>query len=146
MRRRRTRRARNAVALIVTGSIVATVSSCGLSSQVKESTSRKPATYTELYFTDPVHLPKVLGVATENVVAFSIANHEAASVDYAYVVTAATPETPQGVDVGHGVVAVGRGHIVHESVAFTPARSGVTYLVTVRLAGRAEVIRFRAKS
>ena len=112
--------------------------------QISESISRRPASFTELYFTDPDRLPRHLSSRASNQVLFTIVNHGSQAIDYAYVITA------QGVrettTLATGSVHVGAGNKADESVSFRPGQLATTYVVNVALTARPEAIHFTATS
>ena len=116
----------------------------GVRREISRSTSREPARFTELYFTDPGALPKRLSTSDPNGFRFTIVNHEQTTMVYAFVVTVQSPLGTQ--TIGQGRVRAAAGGAVVEQVQFRPSRPGVTYLVTVGLLHRSESIHFTAAS
>ena len=116
----------------------------GVRREISRSTSREPARFTELYFTDPGALPKRLSTSEPNELRFTIVNHEQTAMEYAFAVTVQSPPGTQ--TVGEGRVRVAAGGAVVERVQLTPSHAGVTCLVTVSLLHRPESIHFTAAS
>jgi hypothetical protein len=112
--------------------------------QLRSSTTREPAAFTELYFTDPSSLPKHLAVGSPARFRFSIRNHEPGAVTYSYVVTA-TGSGPTAT-VTQGQASVRSGEAVDLSATFVPRQPATTYLFVVRLPGRSETIHFTGTS
>ena len=132
------------VTVIGAGAAAAVLQSPSGRRQIANSVTRQPTPFTELYFTDDNRIPKVLSVSKPNTVGFTIANHEGKTVDYVYVVTA---RGPQGTStIRKDSVSVPSGQLVDESVEFTSDQPGTTYLITVLLSGRSEMIHFTGSS
>lgn len=111
--------------------------------QIAESVARRPTHYTELYFTEASKLPKIL-LPGANPFSFTVANHEGTTVDYPYEVTAQSADHAQ--IVAEGTVTVASGNVAETPVSFTPDQPATSYVVTVQLVGRAEVIHFLCQS
>lgn len=116
----------------------------GFRRQVALSTTHQPIPFTELYFTDPNTLPKHLLSGQPNMFNFTIANHEAKTVTYTYVVTAQTPFGTSEVTRDQVTIADGARRVV--TVESVPPVAGITYLITVHLVGRSETIHFTGAS
>jgi hypothetical protein len=123
------------------GAIVAIVGrSPAVTNQLAESVSRRPAQFTELYFGAPARIPKRLSISNPNTFAFTIANHEGKALAYPYVVTA---QSLEGTSIlSQRVVTVAPGGIAQETVQFMPRHPATSYLFSVHIAGRTEVIHF----
>lgn len=115
-------------------------------SQLRQTMSRQPTPFTELYFTSPSSLPKLLPPGVPSRFEFTIVNHEQNTTTYHYVVVVSgdTPEAPQPVASGDVTLPVSAATSV--SVAVIPAVLGVEYVVSVHLAERAETIHFATHS
>ena len=112
--------------------------------QIAESTSQKPAAFTELYFTDPAALPKHLSTANPNFFGVTLVNHEGKTVVYSYLVSVESILGTATVARGQvSIAAGGRGDALEQ---FTPPQAGTTYEITVQLVGRPEAIRFTGTS
>lgn len=112
--------------------------------QIAESTSQKPAPFTELYFTDPAALPKHLSTASPNYFGVTVANHEGRTVDYSYLVTARS--ILGTATVAQGQVSIAAGGRAYALEQFTPPQPGIAYEITVQLVGRPEAIHFTGMS
>lgn len=116
----------------------------GARRQIAESTSQKPAAFTELYFTDPAALPKHLSTASPNFFGVTVANHEGTTVVYSYLVTV---ESILGTaTVARGQVSIAAGGRADALEQFTPPQAGTTYEITIQLVGRPEAIHFTGMS
>jgi hypothetical protein len=111
-----------------------------LTNQVAESVSRRPAQFTELYFTAPAKIPKRLSISNPNTFTFTIANHEGRALAYPYVVTAQSPEGAS--TISQHIRRVAPGGVAEETVQFMPEHSATSYLFSVQISGRPEVIHF----
>jgi uncharacterized membrane protein len=112
--------------------------------ELRSSTTREPAAFTELYVTDPSRLPKHLVAGTPARFGFTIRNHEGRAVTYSYVVTATGGGPTATVTQGQASVRSGDG--VDLSATFVPRQPATTYLFVVRLLGRSETIHFTGTS
>jgi hypothetical protein len=108
--------------------------------QISQSSSRQPATYTELYFSDAAQLPKHLVLSGANTFGFTIANHEGRAVSYQYEVTA--DRAGETLPIAVNELLVASGDTASATVSFTPAQANTRYLLTVQLIGRSEAIHF----
>lgn len=124
--------------------VVAGWSPRGFGPQIHETVSRQPTPFTELYFTSPSTLPKVVVPGGPSDFGFTIVNHERDATTYRYLVSAATSETSQAIASGEVTLPTGTGTSL--SVRFVPAVLGVDYVVTVQLANRVETIHFATRS
>lgn len=132
------------VAVAICAAIILVLAVPSFRHQLSGSVTRKPAEFTELYFTDATHLPKHVVAGTPASVAFSIVNHEARTVEYSYLVTA---QSSQGTTtIAQGSVRLLVNQRADKKVAFTPDAANRSYLITVALAGRTELIHFAAAS
>ena len=112
--------------------------------QIALAVTRQPEPFTELYFSDPGGLPKLLSVSRPNLFGFTVVNHEGQDTVYSYAVTLAN---------SHGVSTIAQGRIdLRNNVGATrivnvhPTRRSTQYLITVRLLMRTETIWFRGVS
>ena len=112
--------------------------------QLRSSTTREPAAFTELYFSHPSTLPKHLVAGSPASFGFTIGNHERSAVTYSYVVTA-TGSGPTAT-VTQGQASVRSGEAVDLSATFVPRQPATTYLFVVRLLGRSVTIHFTGTS
>ena len=96
----------------------------------------------QLYFSDRSRLPTTLSVSRPNSFAFTIANRGGKDTVYEYVVTLASADATS--TAARGQVRVAGGRAIRTLVSVTPHRPATSYLITVRLAGRSESIRFAA--
>jgi hypothetical protein len=116
----------------------------GARHQIAESTSQKPATFTELYFSDAAALPKHLSTAGPNPFWFTIANHEGKTVVYSFVVFAESTLGRTTISQGQINLAAGKRADVPER--YTPPQPGTAYRITVQLIDRPEAIHFTGTS
>jgi len=112
--------------------------------QMRSSTTREPAAFTELYFTDPPTLPKHLVAGRPASFGFTIRNDEPSAQTYSYAVTATGSGPTATVTQGHA--SVRSGEAVDLSATFVPSQPATTYLFVVRLLGRSETIHFTGQS
>jgi hypothetical protein len=111
-----------------------------LTNQVAQSVRRRPAQFTELYFTAPAKIPKRLSTSGPNAFGFTIANHEGRTVAYPYVVTVQSPEGTS--IISQDTVTVAAGGLAQQTVQFTPDHRATIYVFSVHISGRSEVIHF----
>jgi hypothetical protein len=139
---RTVRRLALAVVVLAAGGATAALvwTSPTLTSQVAESVSRRPAQFTELYFTAPARIPKRLSTSGPNTFGFTIANHEGGTVAYPYLVTVQSPEGTS--IISRDTVTVASGGVVQEIVQFMPRHPATIYVFSVHISGRSEVIHF----
>jgi hypothetical protein len=139
---RTVRRLTLAVCVLAAGGAIAAIvgRSPTLTNQVAESVSRQPAHFTELYFAAPARIPKRLSISNPNTFAFTIANHEGKALAYPYVVTAQSLEGT--FIISQHVVTVAPGGVAQETVQFVPRHPATSYLFSVHISGRTEVIHF----
>jgi hypothetical protein len=112
--------------------------------QIALSTTREPTPFTELYFSDPNSLPRLLSISRPNIFGFTVVNHEGRSATYSYVVTLAS---------SHGASSIAHGRVdvkdnEHDTIVISMGsiRRATQYSITVSLLGRSEAIWFRAVS
>lgn len=88
----------------------------------------RPERLTELYFSDPTHLPATYTPGRTQSVSFTVHNFEHQTTDYRYTLTAWTPQREQ---------ALGNGHLTlgHDG------RQNVTRIITVPALDRRTEIR-----
>jgi hypothetical protein len=109
-----------------------------VTNQLAESVSRRPAQFTELYFAAPARIPKRLSISNPNTFAFTVANHEGKALAYPYAA-----QSLEGTSiVSQHVVTVAPGGIAQETVQFMPRHPATSYLFSVHISGRTEVIHF----
>jgi hypothetical protein len=140
--RRTIRRLALAVCVLAAGGATAAIvgASPSLTNQVAESVSRRPAQFTELYFSAAATVPKQLSTSNPNGFGFTIANHEGRPMVYPYVVTA---QSLKGTSIiSQNTVTVIPGGLAQETVRFIPQYRATSYLFSVHLSGRAEIIHF----
>jgi hypothetical protein len=140
---KRSHRAITAVLVVAlgAGSVVGYSQSSWVRSQVRLSFSRRPAPFTELYFADPIHLPKVLSATAANQFSFTIVNHEGNHVDDRYRVTIAGPSGLTAIDGGTATLSQDESLTINER--FQAPLPG-DYLVTVALLNQPELVHFEA--
>jgi hypothetical protein len=109
-----------------------------VTNQLAESVPRRPAQFTELYFAAPARIPKRLSISNPNTFAFTVANHEGKALAYPYAA-----QSLEGTSiVSQHVVTVAPGGIAQETVQFMPHHPATSYLFSVHISGRTEVIHF----
>lgn len=100
----------------------------------------QPAPFTQLYFSDPNDLPTSLSLSRPNRFGFTVVNDEGSATTYSYVVTLASSNTSS--TIARGRIRLGDNKAATTLVNVSPTRRATMYLITVKLVGRAEMIRF----
>lgn len=107
------------------------------------ATTHQPERYTQLYFTDPAHLPAFAPLGKPQVIPFRIVNHEHASKTYTYE----TQVTIAGKTSAYrGTVTLADGQGADETLGFTIPAARMQAAITVRLVGTGQTLSFRSSS
>ncbi len=104
------------------------------------SVVRQPTPYTQLYFTAPASIPRVLAVGQQNTFDFTIENDEGRASRYTYVVTLEDSRARQ--QVSKETVMVNSGERVTRAVTVDPTDKASRYLVSVTIPTLNQSIQF----
>lgn len=108
------------------------------------ATTRQPERFTELYFSNHLTLPREVTTNQPVYVAFTIANHEAATTAYPYRVRLV--ENGRSRIIEADTLQLTDGARQSRTVQFAVARTGQQIEVIVELPDQHQTIHFRAKS
>jgi hypothetical protein len=120
----------------------ATFQNADVRQSVALATSRRPNPFTQLYFVDPVHLPRYTA-GQPNQFAYRITNNQPDTSTYTAHVT--LTQDNKTTLLRTDTMTIGPGNSADITVNFTPQSNAKPYTVTVALPARQQQIRFQVQ-
>lgn len=132
-----------AALLVSTAAVCIAAAPHNLKQTWQNATTHQPERYTQLYFTDPAHLPAFARPGKAQIITFRIVNHEHTGKIYTYE----TRVTIAGKTSTHrGTVMLADGQSANETLGFTIPAARMQAAIAVRLVGTSQTITFRSTS
>jgi hypothetical protein len=116
----------------------------GVAKALALGTTREPARFTELYFSNPTALPKAVKARQAATFSYHISNDEATNVTYMVKVTETENGVAQALSQGPVTIAAGAGADI--PVSFSAPAPGMSLELEVELPDQHESIYFRSHS